>query len=302
MKFIKYKLIAIADTKEILLKIFNLFDEIKTLIKTLPGKLEDNLSFITALFATDVKFSPNSTKILSTNIFEIEDLTARLGSDFKFPANLRLTWNEYFMSIAILVSLRSSCYARDTGALFVLNGKNIVSAGYNGAPHEKPSCMHEGACTKEKVRQAKIFELILHNQPLNKPNVKNILVDSNESCPSNCAERNAITQLPEIKKGDELTAYCTLFPCSKCAEALLNVPGLKTVYYANTYSSSTGTPEKELQTIESFRQAGINLLPLRLTPNTYTLQMFKLIHPDISAPKIKPFTGIPDRLRNELGL
>ena len=50
----------------------------------------------------------------------------------------RLTWNEYFMSIALLVASRSPCNRLHVGSVFVLDNR-IISVGYNGfiehAPH-----------------------------------------------------------------------------------------------------------------------------------------------------------------------
>ena len=53
--------------------------------------------------------------------------------------NKRLDWNEYFMSIAKLTSVRSSCNRLQVGCVIVKD-KHVVSMGYNGFlpsfPHE----------------------------------------------------------------------------------------------------------------------------------------------------------------------
>ncbi|HOT05791.1 MAG TPA: deaminase, partial [Atribacter sp.] len=47
--------------------------------------------------------------------------------------NTRPDWDEYFMSIAELVSTRSTCLRRKVGAVLVLD-RRILATGYNGAP------------------------------------------------------------------------------------------------------------------------------------------------------------------------
>ena len=46
-------------------------------------------------------------------------------------------WDEYFMSIAAVVSTRSTCLRRKVGAVIVRD-RQIISTGYNGAPRELP--------------------------------------------------------------------------------------------------------------------------------------------------------------------
>ena len=46
-----------------------------------------------------------------------------------------LTWDEYFMGIAYLSSLRSKDPSTQVGACIVSNDNRILSIGYNGAPN-----------------------------------------------------------------------------------------------------------------------------------------------------------------------
>ena len=52
--------------------------------------------------------------------------------------DVRLNWDEYFMSIAILASQRSPCKRLQVGSVIVKNNR-LISMGYNGfisgAPH-----------------------------------------------------------------------------------------------------------------------------------------------------------------------
>ena len=61
----------------------------------------------------------------------------RLCSDIKLK-EYKIDWKEYFMSIAWLISSRSSCNRLKVGAVIVRDNR-IISVGYNGflpkAPH-----------------------------------------------------------------------------------------------------------------------------------------------------------------------
>ncbi len=45
----------------------------------------------------------------------------------------RPNWDEYFLDIAEVVSRRASCFRNHVGAVIVQD-KDIISTGYNGAP------------------------------------------------------------------------------------------------------------------------------------------------------------------------
>lgn len=59
-------------------------------------------------------------------------------------ASLRPPWDEYFMLLASLASLRSNCMKRRVGAVLVRE-KRVVSTGYNGTPRGVKNC-NEGGC------------------------------------------------------------------------------------------------------------------------------------------------------------
>ena len=58
----------------------------------------------------------------------------------------RLTWDEYFMKIAILTSQRSNCIKRKVGAIIVKDNR-ILSQGYNGTPSGFVNCF-DGGCKR----------------------------------------------------------------------------------------------------------------------------------------------------------
>lgn len=59
---------------------------------------------------------------------------------------LRPPWDNYFMLLASLASLRSNCMKRRVGAVLVRE-KRVVSTGYNGTPRGVRNC-GEGGCTR----------------------------------------------------------------------------------------------------------------------------------------------------------
>jgi dCMP deaminase len=127
--------------------------------------------------------------------------------------NERPSWDEYFLTIAQLVSKRSTCLRRNAGAVIV-QSKRILSTGYNGVPSKIAHCQDVG-CLREKlgVESGKRHEL----------------------CRGLHAEQNAIIQaaLHGIKIEDAVI-YTTLFPCSLCAKMLIN-SSIKKVYYLEGY-------------------------------------------------------------------
>ena len=50
------------------------------------------------------------------------------------PRSGNLSWDEYFMGIASLSSLRSKDPSTQVGACIVDNNNKVVSIGYNGMP------------------------------------------------------------------------------------------------------------------------------------------------------------------------
>ena len=126
----------------------------------------------------------------------------------KRPSN-----DEYFMSMAYLVSSRSTCIRRKVGAIIVKD-KHILSTGYNGSPKGTRHCEELG-CIRE---QLKIPSGTRH-----------------ELCRGVHAEQNAVAQAAyfgvSVNGG---IVYCTTFPCSLCAKILIN-SGITEIVYDNGY-------------------------------------------------------------------
>ena len=116
-----------------------------------------------------------------------------------------ISWDEYFMSIALLSSLRSKDGNTKVGACIVSDDHKVLSLGYNGMPL---------GVSDEEIPWAGSKE--------NKPYLET-------KYPYVChAELNAILNSNHNLKGS--TLYVTLFPCNECTKAVIQA-GIKTVVY-----------------------------------------------------------------------
>tara|TARA_Y100000389_G_C17252236_1_gene408693 strand:+ start:277 stop:717 length:441 start_codon:yes stop_codon:yes gene_type:complete len=126
-----------------------------------------------------------------------------MNSTFKSIEKKRLTWDEYFASIAQLTAARSACSRLNVGCVITLNNR-IVSTGYNGFITGAP-----------------------HNS---------IVVNDHEQATVH-AEQNAVADA--AKRGQTITgatAYITHFPCINCFK-LLAQSGITTINYINDYKN-----------------------------------------------------------------
>lgn len=146
------------------------------------------------------------------------------------PINdLRMPWSDYFLSIAFLVSERSTCMRRKVGAVAVKD-KRILATGYNGAPAGTAHCQQTGCLRQE----------------LGIPSGQR-----HEICRGLHAEQNVIIQAAvyglSIAGAD---IYSTTYPCSLCAKMLINCK-VRHIYYASSYADDLAA--------SMFREANIQL-------------------------------------------
>lgn len=138
-------------------------------------------------------------------------------------------WDEYFMSIAALVSRRSTCLRRHVGALIVKD-KRILSTGYNGTPMGLDHCEETG-CLREKLKVPS--------------------GERHELCRGLHAEQNSLLQAAyhgvNVRGG---TLYCTNQPCIICAKMLINA-GISGIVIRDGY------PDR--MAAEFLEQAGIEV-------------------------------------------
>ncbi|MBD3174407.1 MAG: hypothetical protein GF320_04455 [Armatimonadia bacterium] len=61
----------------------------------------------------------------------------------------RPNWDEYFMTLAVIASSRSTCLRGCIGAVMVKDNR-VLSTGYNGSPAGQPHCLDEGCLQDER--------------------------------------------------------------------------------------------------------------------------------------------------------
>jgi dCMP deaminase len=138
----------------------------------------------------------------------LDELLPPLMSRFNRPG-----WDEYFMSIAKVVAMRSNCMKRKVAAIIVKD-RRVVSTGYNGTPRGARNC-NEGGCPR-----------------------CNSMAESGtalEECLCCHGEENAITQAAyhgTSLKGS--TLYTTFAPCLLCTKMIIN-SGIVEVVYNQDY-------------------------------------------------------------------
>ena len=124
-----------------------------------------------------------------------------------------LSWEEYFMGLAILSAERSKDPNSQVGACIVNDENKIVSVGYNGAPigynDDKDMVWdREGGFLDTK------YAYVCHS------------------------ELNAILNSKTPVKGCRL--YVTLFPCNECAKAVIQSGIKEVIYLSDKYDKTEG--------------------------------------------------------------
>ena len=117
----------------------------------------------------------------------------------------RLSWDDYFTTLAFLISNRSSCERLQVGCVLVKDTR-VISVGYNGFISGYP-----------------------HNS----------IVRNNHEQATVLAEQNCITDC--AKRGINVegsTAYITHYPCINCMKLLVS-SGIKNIKYYNDYKNDT---------------------------------------------------------------
>ena len=146
----------------------------------------------------------------------------------------RIDINDYYMNIAIQVSLRSTCMRRKVGAVIVKDNR-ILSTGYNGAPSGLPNCIDN---CERCYRSA-------HNIPSGQ------MLDM---CYAVHGEQNAI--LNAMKTGENLkgaSIYVNTYPCPTCMKLIIQV-GISNIFYVDEYVNSF--------TYDMAKEAGVNIVQL----------------------------------------
>jgi len=149
----------------------------------------------------------------------------------------RISWQQYFMKIAFMVSERSTCTRRRVGAV-AIKGKHILATGYNGVPSGVEHCSERG-CLRTQM-----------NIPSG---------ERHEICRGLHAEQNVIIQAAVHGISlDGAEIFCTTQPCLICTKMLINC-NIKTIYHSEMYPDDLAS--------EMIQEAGVSLIRLELTPS-----------------------------------
>jgi dCMP deaminase len=148
----------------------------------------------------------------------------------------RPDWDEYFMKIAQVASMRSNCIKRKVGAVIVKD-KRIISTGYNGTPRGTKNC-NEGGCPRCNSLASSGTRL--------------------EECLCSHAEENAITQAAyhgtTVKDG---IIYTTFAPCLLCSKMIINSGIVEVIFNVDYPVSDTS--------FRLFEEAAVKIRQHRLT-------------------------------------
>jgi dCMP deaminase len=125
-----------------------------------------------------------------------------------------ITWDEYFMGVALLAAMRSKDPNTQVGACIVDGENRILSTGYNGFPSgcsdDEFPWEREGGFSETK------YPFVVH------------------------AELNAILNA----RGKNLTdskIYVALFPCHECAKAIIQSGIKEIIYLSDKYKATDST-------------------------------------------------------------
>ena len=139
-----------------------------------------------------------------------------------------ISWDQYFMGVALLAAMRSKDPNTQVGACIVDGANHILSTGYNGFPNgcsdDEFPWGREGTMLESK------YPFVVH------------------------AELNAILNA----RGKDLTGsriYVALFPCNECAKAIIQAGISEVIYLSDKYAATDAT----LASKRMLRSAGVKL-------------------------------------------
>lgn len=137
-----------------------------------------------------------------------------------------ISWDEYFMGIAMLAAKRSKDPNTQVGACIVSQDNIIISTGYNGMPKGCSDDEYPWARDGEQTK----YPYVVH------------------------AELNAVLNANgRDLRGSKL--YVALFPCNECAKAIIQSGISEVVYYGDKYHDSDSSVAARFM----FKKAGVRL-------------------------------------------
>ena len=141
-----------------------------------------------------------------------------------------ITWDEYFIGIAKLSSMRSKDPSTQVGCCIVSKDNRTLSVGYNGAPNGFDDDMFPWGRVGEKLDTKYMY--VCHSE-------LNAILNY----------RGSMLDLQGAK------IYVRFFPCNECAKAIIQ-SGIKEVIYSHSYDYDNHSDEMEAS-IRMFKKCGV---------------------------------------------
>lgn len=118
-----------------------------------------------------------------------------------------ISWDQYFMGVALLSAMRSKDPSTQVGACIVNKKKRIVGIGYNGFPYGVEDDEYNWDKSDEWLESK--YPYVVHAEP-------NAIL-------------NATVPL------DDTILYVTLFPCNECAKLIIQAGIREVVFLKDKY-------------------------------------------------------------------
>jgi dCMP deaminase len=158
---------------------------------------------------------------------------------------LYLSWDEYFMGIALFTSLRSKDPSSKVGAVIVNHKNRIVGTGYNGfiagADENAFSWARKGEWLDTK------YPYVVH------------------------AEENAILN-STTSQMDDCRIYSTLFPCNECAKKIAQKEIKEVIYLSEKHRDQ----DFHAASVKIFRVCGIKTRHIEMASLSEIIEKFAL--------------------------
>ena len=153
-----------------------------------------------------------------------------------------ISWEEYFMGVALLAAERSKDPNTQVGACIVDEQNRILSTGYNGFPH---GCSDDKfPWNRDEAKGETKYQFVVH------------------------AELNAILNASGKSLAGS-TLYVGLFPCNECAKAIIQAGVREVIYLSDKYKNTPGTKASR----RMLDAAGIKLTQLKPTRASLLLNL-----------------------------
>ncbi|MBN2282104.1 MAG: dCMP deaminase family protein [Candidatus Marinimicrobia bacterium] len=142
-----------------------------------------------------------------------------------------ISWDEYFMGVAVLSAQRSKDPNTQVGACIVSQEHKIVGVGYNGFPT---------GCSDDSLPWNRTGNFIETKYPFICHAELNAILNSNTQNLKNC------------------TIYVALFPCNECAKAIIQSGIKEVVYLSDKYADTDVVKASKIM----FEQSGVKMRQL----------------------------------------